>query len=74
MTLTALARFTALPDFLADARQTSPLRFATHLAHAETGPVAMWEGDAGYDDTDLDRPGPRHRLYMGRGVWRYEGT
>jgi hypothetical protein len=36
--------------------------------------VAIWEGDVAYDDGDLDRPGGRHRLYMGRGAWRYEGA
>jgi 8-oxo-dGTP pyrophosphatase MutT (NUDIX family) len=73
MTLTALARFSDLPAYLIDARQQTPLRFATHLAHADTGPVAMWEGDAGYEASDLDQPGRRHRLYMGRGAWRYDG-
>ena len=36
-------------------------------------PVAVWEGDAGYDDGDLNRAGARHRLYMRRGAWRYDG-
>jgi 8-oxo-dGTP pyrophosphatase MutT (NUDIX family) len=74
MTLTSLARFSAIPDFLADARREPPLRFATRLGHAETGPVAMWEGDAGYESGDLDQPGARHRLYMGRGAWRYDSV
>ena len=26
--------------------------------------VAMWQGDAGYNDWDADREGPRHRLVM----------
>jgi 8-oxo-dGTP pyrophosphatase MutT (NUDIX family) len=73
MTLSGLAQFTEFAEYVADARQRPELVFATHLAHAETGPVAIWEGDAGYDDADLECPGPRHRLYMGRGPWRYEG-
>jgi 8-oxo-dGTP pyrophosphatase MutT (NUDIX family) len=74
MTLTALAGFKDLAGFLADAGQRPPLRFATRIAHAGTGPVAMWEGDAGYESGDLDAPGPRHRLYMGRGPWRYDSV
>jgi 8-oxo-dGTP pyrophosphatase MutT (NUDIX family) len=74
MTLTALARFNAIADFLAEIRQQPPLRFATRIGHAETGPVAIWDGDAAYIDGDLDRPGGRHRLYMGRGVWRYDSV
>jgi len=26
--------------------------------------VALWAGDAGYEDWDADRKGPRHRLVM----------
>jgi 8-oxo-dGTP pyrophosphatase MutT (NUDIX family) len=74
MTLSALARFGAVADYLDHVRGETPPRFATRLGHVDTGPVAMWEGDAGYDDGSVDRPGPRHRLYMGRGAWRYEGT
>ena len=29
-------------------------------------------GDAGYADSDPLRPGPRHRLVMARGPWRFE--
>jgi 8-oxo-dGTP pyrophosphatase MutT (NUDIX family) len=72
MTLSALARFATISEFVADARQRPPLRFATRLGQADTGPVAMWEGDAGYVDGDLNHHGARHRLYMGRGPWRYE--
>ena len=35
--------------------------------------MAIWESDAGYDDGDLERAGGRHRLYMRRGAWRYDG-
>jgi hypothetical protein len=34
--------------------------------------VAVWHGDAAYGDGDLNRPGPRHRLWMRAGGWRYE--
>ena len=54
------------------AARGDPVRYATHLVTSRDGPVALWHGDAGYDDGDLGRPGPRHRLSMGRGPWRYE--
>jgi 8-oxo-dGTP pyrophosphatase MutT (NUDIX family) len=73
MTLHAMTRFPAVAAYLDDAAQCTPPRFATHLGKAGENPVAIWEGDVAYDDGDLDRPGPRHRLYMGRGAWRYEG-
>jgi 8-oxo-dGTP pyrophosphatase MutT (NUDIX family) len=73
MTLHAMTRFGVVAAYLDDAAQQTPPRFATHLGKAGNDPVAIWEGDVAYDDGDLDRPGTRHRLYMGRGAWRYEG-
>ena len=49
-----------------------PEFFETHIASADDVMLALWEGDAGYDDTDPDRPGPRHRLAMAPDGWRYE--
>jgi len=73
MTLHAMSRFGAVAAYLDDAAQRTPPRFATHLGKVGDNPVAMWEGDVAYDNGDLDLPGPRHRLHMGRGAWRYEG-
>ena len=39
--------------------------YATRVAQRSDGVrVAMWAGDAGYDDWDADRAGARHRLVM----------
>ena len=46
----------------------------THIAPAEGGGVALWHGDAGYDSSDPDVPGERHRLWMLGDGWRYERT
>jgi hypothetical protein len=32
----------------------------------------MWDGDAGYEDGDPERPGPRHRLWLDAAGWRFE--
>ncbi len=34
--------------------------------------ATLWAGDAGYADGDLDRPGPRRRLWLDPGGWRIE--
>jgi 8-oxo-dGTP pyrophosphatase MutT (NUDIX family) len=47
-------------------------RYATRIAAIEGGIVALYEGDAGYDDVDPHRPGSRHRLWMIERDWRYE--
>lgn len=36
--------------------------------------VAMWKGDAGYDDWDADAEGARHRLLMPAGGFSFENT
>jgi hypothetical protein len=70
-----------LEQFVADRRAAeavddragrTPEHFATRLAGVEGGAVAMYHGDAGYDDADPDRPGRRHRLWMLEVGWRYE--
>ena len=38
------------------------------------GACTVYEGDASFDHDDIDRPGPRHRLYMIKSGWRYENT
>jgi 8-oxo-dGTP pyrophosphatase MutT (NUDIX family) len=73
MTLYAMTRHADVQGFLADLDGAEPPRFATHIGRSDDGAVAIWEGDVAYDDGDLDRDGPRHRLYMRSGGWYYVG-
>ncbi len=47
---------------------------ATRIARSDDGPVALWEGDAGYADIDISAPGPRHRLEMFARGYRYDDS
>ena len=72
-TLDRLAASATVADALAEAAAHEVEHFETHIARAEEGgAVAMWHGDAGYDSGDPDLPGPRHRLWMVPGPWRFE--
>ena len=72
-TLDRLAASATVADALAEAAHAEVEHFETHIARAEEGgAVAMWHGDAGYDSGDPDLPGPRHRLWMVPGPWRFE--
>jgi 8-oxo-dGTP pyrophosphatase MutT (NUDIX family) len=52
-----------------------PVRtFAPRLYPIEGGAVTLYAGDAGYDDGDLERSGPRHRLWILEDGGRYEET
>jgi 8-oxo-dGTP pyrophosphatase MutT (NUDIX family) len=73
MTLYAMTRHARVDAFLADLAASEPPRFATHIGRSGEDAVAIWEGDVAYEDGDLDRDGPRHRLYMRRGGWFYVG-
>ncbi|MEJ2039213.1 MAG: NUDIX hydrolase [Desulfosarcinaceae bacterium] len=49
-----------------------PGLFEPRLATLPDGGCALYREDAGYADKDIDRGGPRHRLWMRAGGWRYE--
>ena len=74
VTLHTLARSSSVEEAMRWARGAVPERFETHIAVTDAGPTALWHGDAGWQQSDAEAPGPRHRLTMGGGVWRYERT
>jgi 8-oxo-dGTP pyrophosphatase MutT (NUDIX family) len=74
LTLHRLADHPDVASAMADAREHEPEFFETHIARVEGGIAALWEGDAGYESSDGDAPGARHRLWMLPTGWRYERT
>ncbi len=72
ITLEQLLGYPTAAEALADLGARPPEYFATRLAGVEGGAVALYHGDAGYDEADPDRPGARHRLWMLGTGWRYE--
>lgn len=73
-TLHWLASRPTVAACLADAADRPPERYVTRVVLGPgAGLVAsLWEGDAAYEDGDLDRHGPRRRLLAGPGAWRFE--
>ena len=75
MTLWQIDQHPDVAAVLAEARSRPPLRFETHLRAVGGRTTLTWEGDAAYDDGDLERPGPRRRLWLSEdGPWRPEFT
>ena len=74
VTLWWLSRRKTVAEALADAGAGEPGRFQTRVAVDAGGRLAatLWDGDAGYEDGDLDRPGPRRRMWMSPDGWRVE--
>jgi 8-oxo-dGTP pyrophosphatase MutT (NUDIX family) len=75
-TLWWLREHRSVGDALHGAAVAVPGRFQTRMAASSDRQVlaALWAGDAGYLDGDLDRPGPRRRLWMRPGAWRIDIT
>ena len=71
ITLTQLEGATTVDELLARADGVVE-HFATRIGALEGELVALYHGDAGYVDGDAGRAGPRHRLRMAPGSWRYE--
>ena len=72
VTLHTLARHSTVVEALAAARERGTELFETHVALGEAGPIALWQGDAGWEQSDATVSGARHRLLMGPEPWRYE--
>ncbi len=73
-TLWWLAQHDRAEAALAAAAGRPPERFRTHMALGPDGQLlaTVWDGDAGYADGDLERPGPRRRLWLDSTSWRVE--
>jgi 8-oxo-dGTP pyrophosphatase MutT (NUDIX family) len=57
----------------AAARRPVP-HYRTRWCAVDGGAVALWDGDAGYETSSVERDGPRHRLWMLDSGWRFEAT
>ena len=74
VTLHRLAESTDVSSAVAAARAGDVEHFATRIGGIDDDLVAVWDPDAGYETGDLSLPGPRHRLVMATGGWKYERT
>ena len=72
VTLWHLAGAKDMEDVITAAADRAPRRYATHIARDGSATLALWAGDAGYDDRDATRAGDRHRLVMHPAGWRFE--
>jgi len=73
VTLHDLAQHDDVDGALAAAKARDPLpRYQTRWATIDGGAVAMWYGDAGYDSSEPQLTGSRHRLWMLDAGWRLE--
>lgn len=73
LTLHGLAEASSVADAVAWAHASPMEHYHTRLGRSANGDLCtMWHGDAGYESGEADTPGPRHRLWMRSGGWRFE--
>ena len=75
ITLYYLSQHTSTQKVLDYLKSQGPMIYETHVAVRGDGVrVAMWNGDAGYQNWNADAEGERHRLIMKKGAFQFEHT
>lgn len=80
VTLSELARYQTCEALTEYYRNRKPVVFSPHVFIGEDDTpsagkfVFIYNGDAGYDNSNPDAAGERHRLSSVDGVWHYENT
>jgi len=72
VTLQELTRFDTTAAALNHYQTRLPPYFLPRIVIVPGGICSFYQGDAGYETKDPQRPGPRHRLWMMDSGWRYE--
>jgi len=71
VTLLGFSVLNNIDALVAHLRSAEVQHFVPRLVPIERGRCTLYREDAGYDSLDFDAPGPRHRLVMRPGEWRY---
>lgn len=74
VTLHTLSAHESVAAAVRAAEESEPEHFTTKAVFTDEGVAVLWHGDAGYEDGDALKEGPRHRLWMVDTGWRYERT
>ncbi len=72
VTLQELSRFDTAAAVLSNYRASPPVRYSPRIVMVPGGVCSLYQGDAGYETKDPDKPGLRHRFWMIDSGWRYE--
>jgi 8-oxo-dGTP pyrophosphatase MutT (NUDIX family) len=72
VTLLRLSGFRGPEDALRELANEETPTFTPRICMVDGGACSLYEGDAGYESNQADRPGSRHRLWLLDSGWRYE--
>ena len=62
----------SVAEAVASARATAPLSYLPRVVRVDGGACSLYPADAGWEQRDPTRAGPRSRLWMLESGWRYE--
>jgi 8-oxo-dGTP pyrophosphatase MutT (NUDIX family) len=71
ISLERLARSDSASAAIEQAAGAAPEIFETRISMTDNGPVALYDGDSGYEAGDASLAGDHHRLEMREDGWRY---
>ncbi len=75
ITLHHLSLYSTIQEVFEHFSSTTPKKYETRVVKGSDGNrVAMWKGDAGYEEWNADLNGGRHRLVMANGGFTFENT
>ncbi len=74
VTLHTFLGFDTVEAALTHLADRPPRHHVTRIQRTEGGLVAMWGEDAAHESGDLEAPGPRHRLEVFAGGYRYDDS
>ena len=64
-----------MPNILSQFNSNPHRVYETRVGKRDDGVrIAMWSGDAGYEGTNANEPGHRHRLVMSESGFTFENT
>jgi 8-oxo-dGTP pyrophosphatase MutT (NUDIX family) len=72
VTLSTLLGRRSVADAVAVARAAAPLAYLPRVVRVDGGACSLYPADAGWEERDPVREGPRNRLWMLESGWRYE--
>ena len=74
VTVVWLTRYSHSADAIATLGRGPVVTFHPKIFPIPDGACILYPGDAGYEEGDVERPGPRHRLWSLPSGFRYERT
>ncbi len=72
VTLEMLSEYKSVKSVMSNFSERKPLIYLPKLVEVPGGFCSLYQGDAAYRNNDVDKPGPRHRLWILEKKWQYE--